>query len=125
MLDRLGAKEQSSLVFTNNDTKQGGQSNKPRLQTETNSTAGTSIGAGEFMKALSGQWQLGRCATLATVVALSNLGMGVVHAKTLGHATVTQVNNDVRFKPSTGDERPAKPKDVVKGAHRVEVPSGA
>ncbi|MBM4082788.1 MAG: redoxin domain-containing protein, partial [Planctomycetes bacterium] len=39
-----------------------------------------------------------------------------IHAKPLGQATVTQINNDVRYKPGAGSERPAKRQDVVKGA---------
>ncbi|MBI5685786.1 MAG: FecR domain-containing protein [Verrucomicrobia bacterium] len=71
------------------------------------------------MNALFGQWQLGRRAVITALVAVSSLGASAIHAKTLGHATVTQVNNDVRFKPTAGNERPAKPKDVVKGADTV------
>jgi hypothetical protein len=41
---------------------------------------------------------------------------GTIHAKSLGQATITQINNDVRFKPAASDERAAKTKDIVKGA---------
>ena len=56
---------------------------------------------------------------VAGLVAAAVGAGGIVQAKPLGQATVTQVNNDVRFKPATGEERPAKTKDVVKGADTV------
>lgn len=37
----------------------------------------------------------------------------------LGQATVTEVKNDVRYKAAQADERPAKQKDVVRGADVV------
>jgi FecR protein len=52
------------------------------------------------------------------VAAVFGMG-GIAQAKTLGQATVTQVNNDVRYQPATGAERPAKTQDIVKGADTV------
>jgi hypothetical protein len=37
----------------------------------------------------------------------------------LGHATVTQINNDVRYQPGNGAERRAAVRDVVRGADLV------
>ncbi|MCX6900674.1 MAG: FecR family protein [Verrucomicrobia bacterium] len=68
------------------------------------------------MNTLFSQWQPGKCATIAAVVAMWGFCGSAIHAKPLGNATVTQVNNDVRFKPTTGNERPAKAKDIVKGS---------
>lgn len=39
-----------------------------------------------------------------------------VEAKPLGQATVTEINNDVRYQPTGNAERKAKRQDVVKGA---------
>lgn len=49
------------------------------------------------------------------------LGAGGWHAaaaqpKPLGQATVTEIKNDVRYKAADAGERPAKQKDVVRGA---------
>lgn len=71
------------------------------------------------MNTLFSHRSLEKCAAIAVVAAVWSLGGSVAHAKTLGQATVTQVNNDVRFKSATGQERPAKPKDIVKGSDTV------
>ena len=60
----------------------------------------------------------GSVALAGLVVATGWVG-GTVQAKPLGQATVTQVNNDVRFKPGAGNERAAKAKDVVTGSDTV------
>jgi hypothetical protein len=44
---------------------------------------------------------------------------GAAQAKGLGQATVTQVNNDVRYQPAGAAERRAKTQDVVRGADVV------
>jgi hypothetical protein len=47
------------------------------------------------------------------------LGAAHVCAKPLGQATVTEVNNDVRYQPTGNAERKAKRQDVVRGADVV------
>jgi hypothetical protein len=46
-------------------------------------------------------------------------GGDIAEARGLGQATVTQVNNDVRYQPAGRAERPAKAQDVVRGADVV------
>ncbi|MBI5819561.1 MAG: FecR domain-containing protein [Verrucomicrobia bacterium] len=71
------------------------------------------------MNTLFSQGKLGKCAIIVAVIAMWSFCGSTIHAKPLGNATVTLVNNDVRYKPGAGDERAAKPKDVVKGADTV------
>ena len=71
------------------------------------------------MNTLFSQGQLGKSVVVLAVIAMWGFCGSTIHAKPLGHATVTQVNNDVRFKPGAGEERAAKPKDVVKGSDTV------
>ncbi len=71
------------------------------------------------MNTLFSQGRLGKIAICVAVVAMWGFCGSTTHAKPLGHATVTQVNNDVRYKPGAGDERAAKPKDVVTGSDTV------
>ena len=71
------------------------------------------------MNTLFSQGQLGRIAIIVAVIAMWSFCGSTIHAKPLGNATVTQVNNDVRYKPGAGNERAAKPKDVVKGSDTV------
>ncbi len=66
-------------------------------------------------------WLCRRCRSVGLVGLVAAAGWigGTVQAKPLGQATVTQVNNDVRFKPGAGNERAAKAKDVVTGSDTV------
>ena len=68
------------------------------------------------MSTLFSRERLGRHAAIAAIAAIWSFCGSAIQAKPLGNATVTQVNNDVRFKPGAGNERAAKPKDVVKGS---------
>ncbi|MCX7825148.1 MAG: FecR family protein, partial [Verrucomicrobiae bacterium] len=54
--------------------------------------------------------------TAFPILALAAWFAATAHAKPLGQATVTQINNDVRYKPGAGSERPARRQDVVRGA---------
>lgn len=55
-------------------------------------------------------------AVLTAIALACGWPYGTAHAKPLGQATVTETNNDVRYRASNSAERPAKPKDVVRGA---------
>ena len=56
---------------------------------------------------------------LAAMLAAGGWDAGAAETKPLGQATVTQVNNDVRYKATSADERPAQKKDVVRGSDVV------
>ena len=59
---------------------------------------------------------------MRTIAALAGTALacgclaGVAQARPLGQATVTETNNDVRYQAAKSAERPAKPKDIVRGA---------
>ncbi|MBI5685518.1 MAG: FecR domain-containing protein [Verrucomicrobia bacterium] len=55
-------------------------------------------------------------ATLTAIALGCGCLAGVAQAKPLGQATVTETNNDVRYQAANSTERPAKLKDVVRGA---------
>ncbi|MCX6906733.1 MAG: FecR family protein [Verrucomicrobia bacterium] len=55
-------------------------------------------------------------ATLTGIAFACGLLSGVAQARPLGQATVTETNNDVRYQAANSTERPAKRKDVVRGA---------
>jgi len=53
---------------------------------------------------------------LAILLGAGGWQAAAAQPKPLGLATVTEVKNDVRYKAADADERPAKQKDVVRGA---------
>ncbi len=56
----------------------------------------------------------GLCLFIAVVFCAC--GLAPLHAKPLGRATLTEINNDVRYQPTGGAERKAKRQDVVSGS---------
>jgi hypothetical protein len=51
-----------------------------------------------------------------TIITLTCGNFPAAYAKPLGQATVTETNNDVRYQAANTTERPAKLKDVIRGA---------